>query len=160
MSTTMYSLSLSHGLWSLSWILEPFRSHQHPSESLSSLRTCQHAPADSLLRVSGVCTEEALLWNTISEVGGCPQYFRALSKGWCVRSHTSGLSQSERVPQQAHLRLKAPSRGCAWELEANVLLWPPWWGGHAWKHVIATIWNTSWKHQESKRPAAKRCFEA
>lgn len=106
MSTTMYSLSLSHGLWSLSWILEPFRSHQHPSESLSSLRTCQHAPADSLLRVSGVCTEEALLWNTISEVGGCPQYFRALSKGWCVRSHTSGLSQSERVPQQAHLRLK------------------------------------------------------
>lgn len=84
----------------------------------------------------------------------------------CQRVGVSGHTQAaSNNPRESHNRRfwdwkLAPSRGCAWELEANVLLWPLWWGGHTWRHVIAIIWNTSWKHQESKRPAAKWYFGA
>ena len=65
-------------------------------------------------------------------------------RGWYVRPHTSGLYQSQRA-----------RTGEVSELEANVLLWPLCWGAHTWMHVVPIIWNTSWKHQEPKRAAAR-----
>lgn len=45
-----------------------------------------------------------LLWHTASEVRSSPRSFCALSEGWCVRPHTSGLN-NPREPHHRSVRL-------------------------------------------------------
>lgn len=42
-----------------------------------------------------------LLWDTTSEVRSRPRSFCALSEGWCVRLHTSGLDDPREAPNRS-----------------------------------------------------------